>query len=153
MINLELPSVFLDGENSLKNPFDIAQKCYNCFVNIGYQLANKTSACHGNPLDFIPRHFPIISSFRSPDTQEISDIIDDLKTSSVSHDNVTAFLVKHVKQSILQPLAHIFFLSLKTGIVPEDLKAAKVIPLFKAGDPCCFNNYRPISILHVFQKY
>ena len=36
----ELPSVFLDGENYLKNPFDIAKKCYDFFVNIGYELAN-----------------------------------------------------------------------------------------------------------------
>lgn len=89
-----LRSVFLDGENSLKNPFDIAQKCNDFFVNIGYELANKMSACHGNPLDFIPRYFPII--------------IDKLKTSSAGHDNITEFLVKKMKQTILQALAHIF---------------------------------------------
>ena len=93
----ELPFVFLDGENSLKNPIDIAQKMYDLFVNIGYELANKVSACHSNQLDFIPRHFLIISSFKSPDIQEISDIIDKLKSSSASHDNITAFLVKQVK--------------------------------------------------------
>lgn len=27
------------------------------------------------------------------------------------------------------------------------------IPVFKAGDPCCFNNYRPISILPCFYIY
>ena len=118
-------------------------------INIGYELTNKISACHGNPLDFILRHFPIISSFKSP---EISDIIDDLKTSSAGPDNITVFLVKEVKQSILQPLAHIFSLSLKTGVVPEDLKIAKVIHVFKAGDPCCFDNYRPVSILPYFPK-
>lgn len=31
-----------------------------------------------------------------------------------------------------------------------DLKVAKVSPLFKADDPCCFNNYRPISIFILF---
>ncbi len=57
-----------------------------------------------------------------------------------------------MKQSILQPPVHIFSLSLKTGVVPEDLKVAKVLPLFKADDPRCFNNYRPISILPCFSK-
>ncbi len=39
-----------------------------------------------------------------------------------------------------------------TGIVPGDLKLAKVIPIFKSGDAHCFNNYRPISILPAFSK-
>ena len=36
---------------------------------------------------------------------------------------------------------------LRTGIFPDKLKIAKVIPLFKKGDDTKFNNYRPISIL------
>ena len=37
--------------------------------------------------------------------------------------------------------------SLTTGIFPDNLKLAKVIPLFKKGDPTSINNYRPISLL------
>ena len=32
-------------------------------------------------------------------------------------------------------------------IVPDSLKIAKVIPLFKSGDRDIFTNYRPVSIL------
>ena len=39
-----------------------------------------------------------------------------------------------------------------TGIFPEKLKIAKVKPLYKKGDKCCFNNYRPISILPTVSK-
>ena len=39
-----------------------------------------------------------------------------------------------------------------TGIFPEKLKIAKVKPLYKKGDKCCFNNYRPISILPTISK-
>lgn len=142
----ELPLVFLDVEKSFSNPFDTAQS-FNEFlgVNIGYELVSKISAHHGNPLDFIPRNFPIISSFKHPDIQEISSINDKLKRFSAGHD----IIIKQVKHSILQPLAHIFSLSLKTGTVPEDLKVANVIPIFKADDPCCFNNYNT-SILPCF---
>lgn len=147
-----LPSVLSEGKNSFNNSEDIAQKFNNFFVNIGSKLANKIPACQGNPLDFISSDFPPFSSFEPPDTQEISDLIDELKLSAAGHDNISAFLVKQVKEHILQPLVHILSLSLKTGIVPDDLKLAKVIPLFKADDPCCFNNYRPISILPCFSK-
>ena len=43
-----------------------------------------------------------------------------------------------------------------TGIFPERLKIAKVIPLHKKDDPYIFDNYRPISLLtsvsKVFEK-
>ena len=48
---------------------------------------------------------------------------------------------------IANQLAHIFSKSLQTGIVPDKLKIAKVIPLYKNDNPELFKNYRPISIL------
>ena len=114
-------------------------------------MTSKVPVCCGNPLDFITGNYPSISSFKSPDVIEISDIIDELKTSSAGHDNISASLVKQVKLSVLKPLAYIFSVY-ETGIVPDDLKVAKVIPLFKTDDPRCFNNYRPISILPCFSK-
>lgn len=38
------------------------------------------------------------------------------------------------------------------GVVPDLLKIAKVIPVFKSGDEKVIMNYRPISILPVFSK-
>ena len=43
-------------------------------------------------------------------------------------------------------------LSLEQGIVPLELKIARVVPLFKADDPEKFSNYRPVSILPIFSK-
>ena len=41
---------------------------------------------------------------------------------------------------------------LDTGIFPEKLKIAKVIPIFKRGNEELFSNYRPISILPAISK-
>ena len=49
-------------------------------------------------------------------------------------------------------MVHIFNLSFFTGIVPDQLKLAKVIPIYKSGDSDLCNNYRPISVLPVFSK-
>ena len=49
-------------------------------------------------------------------------------------------------------LSHIFNRSLLTGIVPSQLKIAKVNPIFKSGDNQVFSNYRPISILPSISK-
>ena len=55
--------------------------------------------------------------------------------------------------SILVPaLEKIFNLALTTGVYPDNLKIAKVIPIFKKGSPTSVNNYRPISILSTINK-
>ena len=41
---------------------------------------------------------------------------------------------------------------LSTGIFPDKLKIAKVIPIFKKDDPTLFKNYRPIYLLPTISK-
>jgi len=43
-------------------------------------------------------------------------------------------------------------LSLIQGTVPDDLKAARVVPLFKKDDKTEVGNYRPVSILSIISK-
>ena len=50
------------------------------------------------------------------------------------------------------PIAHIINLSLITGVVPDDLKSARVVPSFKKSDKTETGNYRPVSILNIVSK-
>ena len=43
-------------------------------------------------------------------------------------------VVKFVADSLSKPLCEIFNNSIKSGIFPNSLKIAKVIPIFKSGD-------------------
>ena len=61
-------------------------------------------------------------------------------------------VIKSVIDYICKPLSHIFNVSLLTGCFPEQMKASKVIPLFKSDDKKLVNNYRPVSVLPVFSK-
>ena len=84
---------------------------------------------------------------------EITDIINSLKnTHSTGYDNFSTKFIK-ISSSILAPaLTKIFNLAIKAGTYPSKLKIAKVIPIFKKGDPTSINNYRPISILSPINK-
>ena len=49
-------------------------------------------------------------------------------------------------------LAFLFNLSVHSGIFPDDLKTAVVVPIFKKGESTDKRNYRPISLLPVISK-
>jgi len=55
-------------------------------------------------------------------------------------------------QIIKGPLAHIYNLSLNSGVFPDIWKTAKVKPLYKSGDKYDMKNSRPISVIPVFTK-
>ena len=57
-----------------------------------------------------------------------------------------------ISDLIIIPLSYVINLSFSTGIFPDRLKIAKVLPLFKGGSSEELGNYRPISLLSIFDK-
>ena len=62
-------------------------------------------------------------------------------------------VIKRSIGSISSPLTHIINLSITHGIVPDELKISRLVPIFKPGDKALFSNYRPISVLSCFSKF
>ena len=86
-------------------------------------------------------------------TTEVTKIIKNLASKNSSgHDDISARFIKRILETITPPLTHIINQSLCTGIFPDRLKIAKVIPLFKKVDQHILDNYRPISLLPVISK-
>ena len=80
-------------------------------------------------------------------------IIDNLPNkTSRGNDDLSYQLIKRIKTSLTKPLSIIMNQILNSGIFPEKLKIAKVIPIYKKDDNKLFNNYRPISLLPVISK-
>ena len=61
-------------------------------------------------------------------------------------------ILKMINELIAEPLAILFNYSFSMGIVPDQFKIARVIPVFKSGSRNSLTNYRPISLLSVFNK-
>jgi len=90
--------------------------------------------------------------FKPTKEDEVLEIIRHLKNSSSGHDLIDVKIIKAMQYEIVKPLVHIFNLSFTQGKIPDSLKIAKVIPIYKKGDRSLFSNYRPISVLPVFSK-
>ena len=56
-------------------------------------------------------------------------------------------------QIISEPLAYNINLSIAYGVVPGQIKTARVVPLFKDDDSSLFTNYRPVLILPSFSEF
>ena len=84
---------------------------------------------------------------------EILNIVNSLKISYFCiHDEMSTHFLKQIAGSIVTPLVHICNLSLTTGVFPDSLKIAKVIPIYKKDDSSLVSNYRPVSILPSISK-
>ena len=85
--------------------------------------------------------------------KELEDAFFSLKVNKSSgYDEIGFNVIKHSFQYISKPLMHIFQLSLSQGILPDNLKIAKISPIFKTGETTNLSNYRPISVLPCFSK-
>ena len=67
-------------------------------------------------------------------------------------DGISPKILKETVEQISTPLAHVFTMSLKEGIVPFEWKEANIIPLFKKGSRNKSVNYRPVSLTSVICK-
>jgi len=85
--------------------------------------------------------------------KEIQNMIVKLKSKkSCGPDSLNANLIYEFNNYLIQPLHHIFNLSITSGVFPSMLKIAKVLPVYKKGDHSSVGTYRPISLLNTFSK-
>ena len=148
----KVSSIYVNNQ-CINDPVLIAEHYNNYFVNIGPKLANQIPNCDANYHDYL--HNPNLHSiFLYPVIeQEMHIIVSNLTDKKSSgHDMLNSTIIKVIFSAISQPLTFIMNQSLSSGIVPDSFKFAKVIPVFKKGDPRLLNNYRPISMLSSFSK-
>ena len=145
----KFPNVFLIDNKMCSDKDLIANKFNEYFAQIGSRLAwnidvaNKRSheSYLGNPCE-------VEFNFTLTTPEEILEIICKMKPKSSSGlDNVSCRLMKDISDIIASPLTSLINQSLQSGIFPDKLKIAKVVPIFKAGKDnieSYVHNYRSI---------
>ena len=147
-------SISINGE-IVSDPAAILEKFNSHFSNIGQSLATSiTNDSHIN--DFHSYLKSPCSSYiylHPTSPQEITKLLYNLDSNKASgYDDISPFILKTAIHIISLPLSIILNLCISNGVFPNNLKVAKVIPVYKYGCPNEPGNYRPISLLSSIAK-
>ena len=137
----------------INDPKQIPENFNNFFINIGPNQALKIPDTNTHDSTYLSDAIDN-TMFFSPITEDVLiDVINKLNTrKSSDYDNISALINKNMKYELSIPLTIIFNMSLSSGIVPDKLKIARVVPIHKKENKSIFNNYRPIAVLPGFSK-
>ena len=138
----------------ITDPQSISNVMNNYFCNIGKSLQDNIPPT--GPDEF-KNYLPpaIVNSFflRPIEVDEIINLINKLNPrKSSGPDGISGKLLKLCPQIFAYNMKIIFNKAIETGEYPCEMKIAKVIALFKKGNKYISNNYRPISLLSIFDK-
>ena len=139
--------------NVTSEPSKISNIFNNFFVNVADEITKTITKTPKSPLDYLSNRTSN-SLFLTPVTFiEVNDLINTLNPSkSVCPNSIPIKLLKILGSSVSTLVALLVNQSFQSGVFPDKLKVAKVITLFKKGNPELPSNYRPISLLPIFSK-
>ena len=153
-VKSELPNYFVIGDSEINNSYSIANHFNSFFANVGPRLSSNIDKSKNKTIhSYLKQRIACSFNFQCVESALVQKNLDDLtaKTSS-GPDGISSKLLKRIKGVLVDPLTVIINQSLCTGIFPDNLKLAKVVPLFKKGNPHFLDNYRPISLLSTLSK-
>ena len=138
---------------TITDPLQMADEFNKFFAEAGKKIYNSVDPVNKSPLDFVPNTNPPPLRFDNISEITVISIIDNMEAkTSVDSSGINMKMIKFLKYELAKPLAHLFNLSLNSGIFPSKLKTSRTVPIFKSGDNTSCDNYRPISLLSSISK-
>ncbi len=149
-----ISDTFIIEDKTVTDPHTISNEFCKYYSTIGSTFASKIPNSKYNPDRFLKGNFPHSLFLQPTDSEEIKKIIRNFKNKkSYGFDGISSSIFKNFAHELAHPISQIFNMSITNGIVPDIMKIAKVIPVYKSkGDDKLFTNYRPISLLPVLSK-
>ena len=142
-----------DHKSITSDPTEIPDILNKHFTSIGHKLASKIS--HSVAFS---QYLPRITSSESFSFNPVLPGEIEVEIKSLPPNKALGLysfpvkILKSARQLLSKPLATIMNRSIESGIYPSKLKLAKVVPVFKSEDEVDPNNYRPISLLSIFNR-
>ena len=132
----------------------ISEHFNSFFATIGSQNENNIRRHEGSTYkNYLTNQYDCTFAFHLINNNDTLRIIKNIKMShSKGYDGISTEHLKLINKDISKCLTLIINQSLNSGIFPDNLKIAKVTPIYKKGDKQIITNYRPISVLPVISK-
>ena len=148
----KLSETFKHNDVELNSPNDIAEHFNDYFIDVGRTLAENINDCNQHFTNYLLQSQDESFSLPPITHDELINVIEQLRDSSPGHDGIPMKILRAIVPVISPVVLHICNTSFSAGVFPDDLKIAKVIPIYKDGDKMLFKNHRPISILPAMSK-
>ena len=143
------------NENAIltNDPKTIGNTLNGYFATVGDKLASAIPEASGTFSNYLDPPLSNTFYFDPIIPQEIeSEIITLSESKAYGLYSSPVKLLKLARSVISLPLAEIFNQSILTGIYPAKFKLAKIVPVFKDDDETLPENYRPISLLSIYNR-
>lgn len=145
------PSYIEINQNLIMDRRIIVDKLNEKFVNTARDLNScKPDTDFKDYRKFMKRHVSDSIFLREIESHEIDLIIHGFSLKKAS--DLSVRILKLYRFKLSPALTILFNNCMNNGYFPDELKIAKVIPLYKSGDKNNLSNYRPISLLPVISK-
>ncbi|XP_065678128.1 uncharacterized protein LOC136093129 [Hydra vulgaris] len=151
-----LPQMIKVDNISLYDPRAISHEFNKFFIGIGPSLSNRISNTTASFNDFlVPMDNCICSDELSSELsfKEFEVALNSVKRNKATGaDKINGNVIIDCFDILKHILFKVFRASINQGIFPEQLKVAKVTPIFKEGGRSNISNFRPISVLSISQN-
>ena len=140
----------IDGETITDNQL-ICENLNKYFANIGKSIEESCTDSDTHFSEYLSDAHP---SFElSPVTSDdVIKVVKGMKTSGAGSDGINMRLIKEGVDVLAPSFVNLINKSFSDGVYPDELKIAKITPIFKGGDRSLMENYRQISILNAANK-
>ena len=148
-ISIEHNNTLITDPNKIANTFN------DYFANIGTDLAENICEYGNNEMyqQYLQTSSQCSCTFEKINKDDILTIINKMDNKSSSgYDGLSNKIIKTIKNEINKPLTYIINQMITSGIFPDSLKIAKIIPLYKKGYINSITNYQSIYLLPTLSK-
>ena len=144
----------MENDDLITNPTGVSNSFNKYYSNIAENILNKREYTgDGNFIKYMPAPIANSLSLAAVDADEVRNLIKTFDTGKATGPcSIPPKILHMICENIASPISKIANLSFLTGVHPERLKVAKVVPIFKSGSKMLTSNYRPISLLSNLNK-
>ena len=150
--NIEKKKIKLSINNSEITDDKLISNTFNeYFSSVASKLASKIPHANTDPISYVN---PLTNSFvfLETDYNEINKTIQSFPSKRSHKSDIPSFIYKQISDIISPIFASLINSSVASGVFPNFMKIARVIPLHKSGSKSDVSNYRPISTLPFLSK-